>query len=411
MSADSYLQKARSYLAALCSQVPNRSAGSPGNLLAVNFFTRTIGQWSYTVDTTPFLCQDFWDKGSTLVHNGRSYEVYSSPFSVDCDITAELVVASRIEELELCACKGKILLMKGALCDEHLMPQNHPFYNPDHHKQIYALLEEKQPAGIVTATGKNPVMMGALYPYPLIEDGDFDIPSVFCTEKFGEVIAAEDGETFHLVINAGRISSEACNVIARRNPDALQKIVVCAHIDTKATTRGAIDNASGTVMLLLLAEMLDQYKGSMGIEIVAVNGEDHYSAGGEVDYLNRYGWDLDNVIFAVNVDGIGYIRGDTAFSFYEFPEIIARKARSIFSTYSGMAEGNQWYAGDHMVFVQKGKPAIALTSGCIAELSAEVLHSPKDTPELVDCAKLIEVADAVKDLIAMLEKDGERHDY
>jgi aminopeptidase YwaD len=109
------------------------------------------------------------------------------------------------------------------------------------------------------------------------------------------------------------------------------------------------------------------------------------------------------VVFAVNIDGVGYIRGDTAFSFYEFPEKIAQKARRIFKAYPRMGEGTQWYAGDHMVFVQSGKPAIAFTSGCIAELSAEVLHSPKDTPELVDCTKLVEAADAVKNLIARLE--------
>jgi len=64
-------------------------------------------------------------------------------------------------------------LLKGAICAEQLMPKNFVFYNPDHHKRIYALLEKKKPAGIIAATEKKPEMVGALYPFPLIVDGDF----------------------------------------------------------------------------------------------------------------------------------------------------------------------------------------------------------------------------------------------
>ena len=99
-----------------------------------------------------------------------------------------------------------------------------------------------------------------------------------------------------------------------------------------------------------------------GVEIVAISGEEHYSAAGEVDYLNRYGKELDRVTFAVNIDGMGYMKGKTAFSFYGCPEAIEQNAREAFGGYGSIAEGEQWYAGDHMIFVQSGRPAIALTS-------------------------------------------------
>ena len=34
-------------------------------------------------------------------------------------------------------------------------------------------------------TDRNPELVGALYPFPLFEDGDFDIPSVFMTGDEG----------------------------------------------------------------------------------------------------------------------------------------------------------------------------------------------------------------------------------
>ena len=42
-----------------------------------------------------------------------------------------------------------------------------------------------------------------------------------------------------------------------------------------------------TCLLLLLAEMLQDYRGKLGIEIVAFNGEDYYSAGEQMDYLHQ----------------------------------------------------------------------------------------------------------------------------
>lgn len=393
------LEKAKEYLNTLCSVKPNRRTGSPGNHAATDFFTAMVKKWGYTVDTTPFSCMDYESGEISLVCNDQAYEVYISQFSPGCDVTAKLVTVSTVEELESCQCKGEILLMRGTICAEQLMPKNFIFYNPDHHKRIYALLEEKQPAAIITATEKKPELVGALYPFPLIEDGDFDIPSVYCTDVIGQEIVAKTGEVFRLTIKARRIPATACNIIARKNKAAPQKIVVSAHIDAYWSTPGALDNASGTVVLLLLAEMLHDYNGNLGIEIVAFNGEDYYSVGGQMDYLRRYEQDFTRMAAAINVDDVGYKHGKTAYSLYECPDEIKQKAHNIFGNYDGIIAGEPWYQGDHMIFVQNKKPAIAFTAEKVAELMANITHSPKDTPDIVDCGKLVELAHALKDFI------------
>ena len=392
-------QKAKDYLTTLCSVKPNRRTGSPGNRMATDFFAALVEKWDYTIDTTPFPCLDYESGETYLVCQDQVYEIYISPFSLGCDVTAELVTVSTVEELESSRCEGKILLMHGAICSEQLMPKNFVFYNPDHHKRIYALLEEKQPAAIISATEKKPELVGALYPFPLIEDGDFDIPSVYCTDAVGKEILARSGEVFRLTIEARRIPAVACNVVARKNQAAPQKITVSAHIDAYWSTPGALDNASGTVVLLLLAEMLQDYKGKLGVEIVSFNGEDYYSAGGQMDYLRRYGQDLVKIVAAVNVDDVGYKQGKTAYSLYECPDEIQQKASNSFRNYDGFVAGEPWYQGDHMIFVQNGKPAIAFTSEKVSELMTTITHTPKDTPDIVDCKKLVEVAIALKDFI------------
>ena len=59
------------------------------------------------------------------------------------------------------------MVMYGELCSEPLMPKNFEFYNPDEHKEIIALLEEKNPVAIIIV---NP------YAEHVIQDGDFNIP-------------------------------------------------------------------------------------------------------------------------------------------------------------------------------------------------------------------------------------------
>jgi aminopeptidase YwaD len=391
--------KARSYLTTICAAGPDRRTGSAGGRKATEFFIAKVSEWGYDVDATPFECMDFKTEVSSLLHGKSPFQVFASPFSTGCKVTAGMVIASTVAELKKCSCKGKILLLKGEVCAEHLMPKNYPFYNPDHHKAIIALLEQKQPAAIIAATAKNPALMGAVYPFPLIEDADFNIPSAYCTDATGEMIASDvDGE-FRLAIDAKRYSAKACNVVARKNPGARNKIVVCAHLDSRPETPGALDNGAGSATLLLLAEMLKDYKGSTGIEIVAINTEEHYSAAGELDYLRRYGKELDRVAFAVNLDSPGYMKGKTAFSLYECPAAIAKKARLEFGGFDSMVEGPQWPAGDHMVFVMNGRPAIAITSEKAAALGMDVLHTSEDIPVLVDCGKLVDVATALKELI------------
>ncbi len=399
MNDSDYIRKASDYLRTLCNVKPNRRTGSRGNREATAFFASVVDQLGYRVDTTPFHCLDFVSGQSSLACDRHSFEIEISPYSLGCDVTAELVTVSTVEELETCRCEGKILLMKGAICEEQLMPKNFVFYNPDHHKRIYALLEEKQPAGIITATEKKPELVGALYPFPLIVDGDFDIPCAYCTDVVGDSIAGRTGDRFRLRMDAERIPSTASNVIARKNPDVAEKIVVTAHIDAYENVPGASDNASGTVVQLLLAEMLAEYRGNLGIEIVAFNGEDHYSAGGQMDYLARHGKDLGGILVAVNVDDVGYIKGNSAFSFYECSEKIRQRAGVAFGQFDGIIEGNPWFNGDHMIFVQSGIAAIAFTAENVSELMATITHTSNDTPDIIDCAKLVEVARALESLV------------
>jgi aminopeptidase YwaD len=394
--------KAEGYLSTLCGVKPNRRTGSPGNWEATLFFDTTVRAHGYQTDVAPFEALDHSNNGAVLRSDKESFEVYTSPYSIGCDAEAELVAVSTLGELETVDCAGKILLMVGAICSEQLMPKNFAFYNPEHHQAIISLLERKMPAAIITATARNLDQVGALYPFPLIVDGDFDIPSVYCRDTVGASLQKGKEKAFRLEIRAERLPSKATNVIASRNAGASQKIVLTAHIDAYEDSPGASDNASGIAVLLLAAELLSNYQGELGIEIAALNGEDHYSAGGQMDYLSRYLDEFPSIHLAINIDDVGHGKGRSAYSFYECPDDLEKKATGVFKGFKGLCQGEPWFNGDHMIFVMNQVPSIAITAEHIQALMRSVTHTAKDAPENIDSRKLVEVAASLDALVRSL---------
>ena len=280
------------------------------------------------------------------------------------------------------------------------MPKNFPFYNPDEHKHIIDLLETKPPRAIIAATSRDPEMVGSgVYPFPLIEDGDFDIPSVYMTAEEGERLAQHAGREVRLEARATRIPAQGCNVIARKGANGQRRVVLFAHIDARMGTPGASDNASGVIVLLLLAELLADYAGGLGLELVAMNGEDYFSNPGEQQWLAQNSGRFGDILLGINIDDVGYHKGGVAYSLYDCPTPIASVIRETFSAHPALVEGEPWYQSDHSLFLINGVPALALTAEMLTELMTEITHTPKDTPEIIDAAKLVETALALRDLL------------
>jgi aminopeptidase YwaD len=394
-------QKCVAYLHKLCMEIPERCVGSEGNRKATQFFKEEISSFGWKTETQEFDAMDWEQAGAGLTCKGETFEVFVSPYSLGCDVEGTLLSASSVTELEALAPKGGILLLHGDIAKEQLMPKNFVFYNPEEHQHIISLLEKGEPQAILCATGRNASLAGGAYPFPLIEDGDFNIPSVYMKDVEGLRLLPHTGETITLRSVSKRIMGKGENVIARKGKGRDKRIVVTAHIDAKKGTPGAIDNATGVIILLLLARLMEDYKGDRQIEIVALNGEDYYAAPGQMRYLNENREHLQEILFNLNIDGAGYREGRSAFSFYEFPQELKKKADEVIQKFIGIIEGPQWYQGDHSIFIQNGRPAIAVSSVWFTSNidNQEITHTPKDQPGIVDCQKVVEIAEAINLLL------------
>ena len=230
----------------------------------------------------------------------------------------------------------------------------------------------------------------------IIQDGDFNIPCVVvCGKALNNFLHNADRKA-RLTITAERRPAKAHNVLATYGTSR-DKLCFSAHIDTKPTTPGALDNASGISVLLAFAESFSGKEFPYQIEIVLLNGEDYYSTPGEMAYMGGLTPEYN---LAVNVDGVGLKDSATSVSFYECPKQIEERIMEHAKRIDGIEKIEPWPMGDHMIFAMYGIPTIALTAANIFSLVNTFTHTPDDDMKNIDFAVL---SNAVRFLLSCVE--------
>jgi len=102
------------------------------------------------------------------------------------------------------------------------------------------------------------------------------------------------------------------------------------------------------------------------------------------------------------LDGLGYVKGRTAYSLYECPPEMKSIIEQTFTGDDSFLAGEPWFQGDHALFLMNQRPALALTSEFVGELMAEFVHTDKDTPEIIDPDKVARTALRLHELIESL---------
>jgi len=355
----------------LCEKIGARPTGSAKNKEAVDYAFEVLQKCGFHVHKQEFDCIDWLNSGAVLLIDGQIVPVESAEYSLPCDIVADFICIDTVGLLQKAELTDKIVVIYGALCQEPLMPKNFEFYNPDEHKQIIALLEEKNPQAIIAVSS---------HKEHILQDGDFNIPCAIVCQDMLDIFLQSANRKAKLSLATKRVPVKAHNVIATYGTGR-DKLCFSAHIDTKPTTPGALDNASGLSVLLTLAESLVQKDFPFQIEIALLNGEDYYSTPGETTYLAGLS---PEYILAVNIDGIGLRGSDTSISFYACPPELENQLMECVKRTSGIERVAPWPMGDHMIFAAVGIPTIALTACNIFNLIDTLIHTPMDDMQNID---------------------------
>jgi len=381
------------HLHKLAVEIGCRPIGSPANGAAADYVRDVFRSLDLAVEEQPYPCTGWDCRGAWLSMGGEPLPVEANAFSPACDVTAAAVPASTLDELAAADLSGKIALLRGELVREPLSAKSW-FLRGERDDAIIGLLEAKRPAALLAPPPPTPQYE------QFTGDWELELPAATAPLAVIERILARP-EPLHLRLDCAKYPATARNIVARqpavRPADApARKLVLMAHFDTRINTPGALDNAGGVAALLALAEVLKDAKLPFDLEFIAFDGEEYLPIGDD-EYVRRAGEaSFADIPLAINMDGIGYVDGhNTVAQFNVGPELAAR-IEAIVARYPAVQWVEPWPQSNHSTFAFRGVPALALSS----EGAFNLAHFQADTMDKVSVAKLAEVVDVVREIVA-----------
>lgn len=373
------------HLHVLVELIGARPPGSPANRRATDYLADVLGPTGLAVRHQPFACKTWQPGPGRLELPERSIAVAPNPFSRPCDVRGRPLVVTSRQQLDTVAEPGLVLVLAGELSREPYFPKAFPFVQVPEQLSTITALEAARPAGVVAVTETG-------WP-PVFEDADLAFPSITVAAPEAAALAAAEEVGLHL---EGVVLDGAGVNVAAGAGSAQPRIVLSAHVDSKATTPGAFDNAGGVAVLLALAEtgLPD------AVELVFFNGEDHYAAPGEQAWLAET--DLDTVRMAVNLDGAGVVGRNSSVAALACPSGVEEQLGRLVGARSGWVLSPPWFESDHAIFALRGIPSLAITSAGVHDLLATVAHTAADTLDIVDPHVLADVAGFVEEWLRLV---------
>jgi hypothetical protein len=186
---------------------------------------------------------------------------------------------------------------------------------------------------------------------------------------------------------------------------ARHAVVVGAHLDHLGIVDGTVyagadDNASGVAILLEVARAMSR-SGPFANDVVfvAFDGEEAGLLGSR-HYTQHPAAPLTQTIAMINLDTIGRMQDRRLYAMAsgtsaEFPEILNGVNLGFGFDLATPNEGS--FASDHLAFIERGVPAIHLSTGANADY-----HRPGDTADKIQWAELAETAAFVTELASFL---------
>ncbi len=238
--------------------------------------------------------------------------------------------------------------------------------------------------------------------------------------RLGTVAPEVVTDTFDHVTTNGD-SLRLFNVMARFAPENARRIVLLAHWDTRPTSDaepdpadralpipGANDGASGTAVLLTLAELLGAQPPPVGIDLLLVDGED-YGPGVPDMFLGarHYAANLPAIgrpEYGVLLDMVGDLEPG-----FPVEGISARSADAVVQKVWAAAERLGYrdsfptrvgpdVIDDHVPLIQAGLPTVAVIDFTYGPENA-YWHTQDDVPENVSASTLEMVGRVITELV------------
>jgi len=384
-----------------------RPIGSASNLATAEYIQNVFDDLGLETRKQKFECPSWSLEKVQFDLNGTKLPAVANTFSPPGDIIAPIVSVSTLTELERADLSQHMAVLYGDLSKDALAPLNSPVYIPEPHRQIGQLLRRKKPLALILVSAQLEPCL------PMVEDWELPVPSISVPPEVGLMLLQSGDSHARLQLASHRTSGISYNIIGKTQSISQERIVICAHYDTKFETPGAFDNGSGLAAMLTLSKILTQIEAPANLEFIAFSGEEYNGLGDEV-YLQEYGLTpipfggkrenrptgLDHILTAINIDGIGQRLGTTTVSTLAASALVQDLVKETLQAYPKMILTDPWPASNHYTFYSHGVPSIVLGN----RGGANIMHRPDDTIKWIDIAALSDVVSFVQTLIKGLQR-------
>ena len=389
------LLKLQQHLEMLSCEIGPRPVGSAGNQRAEKYIAEQLVQAGYDVQHQKFECEDWHLESAAVEIDGVRMQVRPNSYSAACDVRAPLLAVHTIEDLIALDLRGRVVALHGGLSADPWQPRHFRFFSIKDQLRLREHLERAQPAAVIMISPRNEHVR------PIIEDGDFRIPSVTVSADAGARLIAAEGHTVHVRIDSRISASLGANVIADApaHPRGIApQVLLCAHYDTKHESPGALDNASGVAALLMSAE---RFRARRDVEMhcVVLNGHDHFATPGQHMYQEFLGDVRGSLDLMINFDDVGYQSASNTVAFMSCTERFVQHARASIAARPSLFEIGPWPQGDHAAFWSAGVPSVAFTSEVSFALLDRITHTPLDVVDNVSTVSICDVVDFVEEAL------------
>lgn len=375
------------HLEFLVGRVGARPPGSPANRRATAYVRDVLDDCGLAVVEHPFTTR-WWEPGEGQLESAAgTVGVTPNPYSPSGDVrgpTRDVTSVEQLEQLDTAA--EHLLVLRSELAEEQVLPAAFPFLDLPAHARVRAAIARLAPRAIIAVSDGW---------QPILEDPDLRVPSTTVSTAVGARL--EEGEDVRLVLGGTVHGGHGTNV-SGHTEGAGRRLVLSAHLDSKATTPGAFDNAAGVAAVLAVAATAGHDLGPC--EVVLFNGEDHFDACGEVAWLA--GSDLEAVAGNVNVDGVGLAGQGTSLTTLACPADLESRLTAWVDGRAGWSRTDPWFESDHAIFAMRDIPAVAVTSQDVHQLLGGLAHSDADTLDVLDLDVLQDVVAAIPEVLDLL---------
>jgi aminopeptidase YwaD len=362
---DGLASTALGYLTELVEELGPRESSTVQEREAAEFLESQFARFGYSVEVQPFTVQRFSLEGSGLIvspGNPSAERIEAIPLSGSGggEVSGNLVPVGLAQPQDIleAGLEGKI-----ALAERGLIPFGEKASNARSAGAI----------GVVIYNNGVGNFRGTL-------GGETKIPVVsisrFQGQRLEELASANSELRATVSVKVEELPSR--NVVAEKPGTGEQVVVLGAHYDTVPEVPGANDNASGTAVLLTVAQELRQKSFPFTIRFIAFGSEEVGLLGSKayVDSLSPE--EQDQIIAMLNFDALGGGNNIVVLGDQELTRLVVEHGASREIDVE-VSPGLRGGTSDHASFAQVGIPVIMFTSD-----DSSLIHTPQDTLESIN---------------------------